>query len=62
MLSDEEKLRIEEEEAYRAKVRSKLPPAKVEGFRDKSSRISMWIGITILLLLLGSCILTSLPK
>jgi hypothetical protein len=57
MLSDEEKKKIEAEEKYRAELRANLPPQKVEGLHDKTTRFGLWFGIGGALLAMAACAL-----
>lgn len=51
MLTEEEKRKIEAEEAYRYEIRKKQPPIKTTSLRDKLTKIFFFGGIAFLVLI-----------
>ena len=45
MLSDDDKKRIEQEEAYRAQVRKQHGPVRTTSFSDKVAKVEFWVGL-----------------
>lgn len=43
MLSEEDKRRIEDEEAYRAKARKRHGPVQTTSFTDKMNKADFWV-------------------
>jgi len=56
MLSEQDKRRIEAEEAYRLEVRNRLGPVKTESFTDKLNRFRLWWSIVWFAILIGLAI------